>query len=221
MKFLLTSGATREPIDSVRFITNVSSGKTGVKLAQTLEKRGHEVWLLRGTGSEKPQGNIKSAAFNDFAGLNELLMKTLGEERFDVVIHLAAVSDFSVESVKVGEEVHTGHLPGKLDSGQGVEIRLKRNFKIVDRLKLYNKTSSQIKVVAFKLTSGASTEDRLRAVAKLYESRQVDLVVHNDLDEIHSDKHLFRIVSREGKIQEYSSTENLAEGLVRTIGGKP
>ena len=55
--FLVTAGATIEPIDPVRFISNHSSGKMGYAVAEALAKRGAEVTLVSGrTALDKPQG---------------------------------------------------------------------------------------------------------------------------------------------------------------------
>ena len=51
LRLLITSGATREPIDDVRFVTNVSTGGTGAALARAFAQRGHQVTLLRGQGA--------------------------------------------------------------------------------------------------------------------------------------------------------------------------
>ena len=51
MKILVTAGATREPLDAVRYLSNVSTGATGAALAAALAARGHTVTLLRGTGA--------------------------------------------------------------------------------------------------------------------------------------------------------------------------
>ena len=53
MKVLVTSGATREPIDSVRFISNLSSGKTGAAICDALAARGFEVTQLHGIDSAR------------------------------------------------------------------------------------------------------------------------------------------------------------------------
>jgi phosphopantothenoylcysteine decarboxylase/phosphopantothenate--cysteine ligase len=48
MKFLITAGPTREPLDPVRFISNRSTGKMGFALAQAAAEAGHEVVLIAG-----------------------------------------------------------------------------------------------------------------------------------------------------------------------------
>ncbi len=48
MKVVVTSGATREPIDSVRFISNLSSGRTGAAICEALTARGFQVTQVAG-----------------------------------------------------------------------------------------------------------------------------------------------------------------------------
>ncbi len=56
MNLLITAGATREPIDDVRFISNVSTGATGAALAIAFADAGHQVTLLRGIGAVTAAG---------------------------------------------------------------------------------------------------------------------------------------------------------------------
>ena len=48
MKFLITAGPTREPLDPVRYLTNRSSGRMGYALAGAARHEGHEVLLISG-----------------------------------------------------------------------------------------------------------------------------------------------------------------------------
>ena len=81
-KILITAGATREAIDGVRFITNLSSGKMGRAIAASASRRGAKTTLL--------------LAGRDFVIANELLklVKILAP-RNDIMFHTAAVGDFS------------------------------------------------------------------------------------------------------------------------------
>src|SRR4030043_1336215 len=59
-KILITGGATQEPIDPVRFITNRSSGKMGYALAKMAKRRGAEGVLVTGpTSLPIPRSDIK------------------------------------------------------------------------------------------------------------------------------------------------------------------
>src|SRR5690606_35712137 len=97
---LITSGGTREPIDGVRFITNFSSGNTGAFLTDFFRRQGHRVTLLRGQGSQKPETEGLSFEFQSFQDLEKLLQENLATNKYDVVIHLAAISDYSVDYVE-------------------------------------------------------------------------------------------------------------------------
>ena len=57
MKFLITAGPTREPLDPVRYLTNRSSGRMGYALAGAARHEGHEVLLISGpTTLDVPPG---------------------------------------------------------------------------------------------------------------------------------------------------------------------
>lgn len=94
MKFVVTAGPTREPIDSVRYLSNRSSGKMGYAIAQAALNDGHEVILISGpvclappTGARttqiKTSDELSSAVENEFAGC-------------DVLVMCAAVADYKI-----------------------------------------------------------------------------------------------------------------------------
>ena len=97
MRFLITAGPTREAIDSVRFITNASSGRMGYAVAQAALDAGHAVTLLAGpTCLAAPVG----AQVVPFVAVDEL-KETLDAhfDTCDVLVMAAAVGDFRVASV--------------------------------------------------------------------------------------------------------------------------
>ena len=102
LKVLITSGGTQEPIDSVRMITNTSSGKTGAQIAQGFSDLGCDVTLIRAKTAVPASSIVKQETFGSFQDLDSTLQKVLSAENFDAVIHLAAVSDYSVDSVEAG-----------------------------------------------------------------------------------------------------------------------
>jgi phosphopantothenoylcysteine synthetase/decarboxylase len=193
MKVLITSGGTREPIDAARFITNMSTGGTGSALAEFFSAQGCGVLCLCAAGAAKPAGaTIRVKEFTTFKDLDGALNQALRAEAFDAVIHLAAVSDYSPALIEAD-----GHkfLPGreaKLDSApKELRITLRRNFKIIDRIKTYASSAGNPEplLIGFKLTSGADQGtilDKVRALAS------ADLVVHNDLSEMKK-AHVFHI----------------------------
>lgn len=93
MKLLITTGPTREYLDSVRFLSNGSSGKMGVAVAQQAMQAGHEVLLLAGPGVEVPSG-INTQRFTSVKDLREALSEHF--HACDALIMAAAVGDFTL-----------------------------------------------------------------------------------------------------------------------------
>jgi phosphopantothenoylcysteine synthetase/decarboxylase len=213
MKLLVTAGATREPIDRVRFITNLSTGRTGATIADQLAQLGHDVVYLYGEGSVLPKEKIKKIQFKDFRDLDQKIKFLVETEVFEAIIHLAAVSDYSVESIlKDGETVHTQI--GKLSSDGSLEIKLLPNYKILNRIKTYAAKKASPLVIGFKLTFTENEEEKVEAVSKLFQDNSVDFVVHNDLKEIEKQKdHKFHIYKEDHKLATCHGASDLAASL--------
>ncbi|MBI5239305.1 MAG: DNA/pantothenate metabolism flavoprotein [Elusimicrobia bacterium] len=208
MKVLITSGATREPIDSVRFLTNFSTGATGAVLADHFRRRGHRVVYLHGRGAQKPEGPVECIAFEDFKDLDRRLRELLRGRRFDLVLHLAAVSDYSVAAVLIDGRRQRPARLRKIDSGAEVRVELKRNFKILGRLAGY--AANRPLIVGFKLTDTKDQAAIRRAVGRL----GCGLVVHNDLRDMADGRpRRFRIFGSGRWIAACSSRAELARRL--------
>lgn len=187
---LITAGGTREPIDTVRYIGNISSGRTASSLADNLRAAGHKVTWLGANDAVKPNSVRQLQGFSSFVDLQSQLQKLLGAESFDVVIHAAAVSDFSVAAIEAdgGDQVATSG--GKLSSDSGLVLRLSKNPKLLDQLKGWS-VNPDVKVIGFKLTDSDDPEVHLSAVKRQFEHAKVDAVVHNDLSDINETSHVF------------------------------
>ncbi len=98
-RILITAGGTREPIDSVRYIGNTSSGRTASRLADELTQAGHRVTWLGADDAVMPRLSCDMQRFCSFADLALQLQTLLAADDYDMVIHAAAVSDFSVAGV--------------------------------------------------------------------------------------------------------------------------
>jgi phosphopantothenoylcysteine decarboxylase/phosphopantothenate--cysteine ligase len=96
MKVVITAGATVEPIDQVRRLTNFSTGTLGTRLCNYLAGRGHDVTLLR-SGSATCSDPCQARQVVPFETSRELWEKLqLAGAGADAVFHAAAVSDFRV-----------------------------------------------------------------------------------------------------------------------------
>jgi phosphopantothenoylcysteine decarboxylase/phosphopantothenate--cysteine ligase len=221
MRVLVTAGGTEEPLDGVRRLTNVSTGATGGALASALSERGAEVLLLHAERAAASRLAVERESFVTFADLERLLRRHLAARDWDAVIHLAAVSDYHVDSIEVDGRVVEPGGSGKIGTGREVVIRLAPNPKLIDSLRSWSR-NSQITVVGFKLTDDPDAESRLRQVRALVDRGVADLVVHNDIREIDSECHLATIYRGETVVARTASKAELAAELWRQIeGGGP
>jgi phosphopantothenoylcysteine synthetase/decarboxylase len=150
-------------------------------------------------------------SFRDLAGSLEQL---LSEEHYDAVIHAAAVSDFSVAESPSGAERR------KLSSRTGFDLRLEPNPKLLDRLRGWSR-NPDVKVIGFKLTVGATGDERRAAVSRQFEAGQSDWVVHNDAEEIAAGRHPFTIHAPAGETSSLEGPEALAEALANHLAPCP
>jgi phosphopantothenoylcysteine decarboxylase/phosphopantothenate--cysteine ligase len=216
-RILVTAGGTVEPIDNVRVITNVSSGETGAKLAELLTDFGCQVHLLHAENGKVADSRVEQSTFNTFNSLQKNMKFLLGNREFDAVIHTAAVSDFSVENLEINGQMRgPGEFP-KIQSNDKLTIHFKNNPKIVDEIKSYSRNKN-LKLVAFKLTSRASEEERRQAVTKLREHSHADFVVQNDTSEINKVKqqHPFTLYDAQNKMP-LENIQALATELLQTF----
>jgi phosphopantothenoylcysteine decarboxylase/phosphopantothenate--cysteine ligase len=92
IRVLVTAGGTREPIDSVRYIGNRSSGKMGVALAAQAARRGAQVTLVAANLSLPVPAGVNTLAVQTAAELERACEKEF--DRADVLVMAAAVADF-------------------------------------------------------------------------------------------------------------------------------
>jgi phosphopantothenoylcysteine decarboxylase/phosphopantothenate--cysteine ligase len=169
-KALVTAGATSEPLDPMRTITNRSSGKMGLALARALALRGAETTLIHGLlGSGVPY-YLARAEFTPTA--SEMRTAVLEHSRHqDIILKCAAVSDY--------KPVHTSE--NKLKKGGRLQLDLEATPDILAELGA-NKPKGQI-LVGF----AAETENLIpNAQAKLLK-KNLDLICVNHLNTAGSD----------------------------------
>jgi len=192
MTVLITGGGCEEPIDGVRSLCNFSTGRTAALLCDRMVERGHQVTAVFAERAAKPSQPVVLHTFRTFQELYDTLHELLVTNDFGMIIHVAAVSDFGIGSVEIDGIPYPPASCGKIVSGSEVVIRLKQNPKILDHLRSWSRNPSCI-IVGFKLTNGADIPEREIAVSELLHRAKVDLVVSNDLSEIHTDQHCFRV----------------------------
>ena len=179
-RVLVTAGATREYIDPIRYITNASSGRMGVAIAEEAEFRGAEVTLIRTKGSV-PSFVENQVEVETVGDMLEAIEKELMAKRYDIVVLAAAVSDFRVKN----------RAESKIKSGKTLTLKLEPTPKIIDRVK---ELQPDVFLVGFK---AETDEEKLIEEAKRQIERAgSDLVVANTLKAFGSEENEVLLVGR-------------------------
>jgi phosphopantothenoylcysteine decarboxylase / phosphopantothenate---cysteine ligase len=170
-KVLITAGSTIERIDPVRVLTNLSSGKMGLSIANMASRLGHEVILIYGHGQVDPpaNANLKAIRVETASQMYEKVKSEVSTNCPDVVFHCAAVSDYTFPNP----------LKRKINSTKKeLKIRLKPTKKIVNEIKKWNK---KVILVAFKAEYNVSSNSLIVSAIKKLKECDADFIVANDL----------------------------------------
>jgi len=164
LRVLVTAGGTREPLDSVRFLGNRSSGRMGIALAAAAARRGGDVTLICANVSLREPPGVKRIDVETTAALAEATRSEFPAKH--VLLMAAAPADFRAAERE----------PGKIKRGEaGVELHLEPTEDILAGL-VASKRGGQT-IVAFAAEAG---EDVDRARDKLLR-KNADLIVLNDI----------------------------------------
>jgi len=186
LRVLVTAGNTQTPIDRVRCITNIFTGRTGAGIAVEGENRGHTVTVLTSHPellAAAPRLTVKP--YRTFDDLAELMEAEVTSETFDVLIHAAAVSDYSFAGIfapdGTGEmrDIHAGKVKSHHPE---VWLKLTRTPKLADRVR--DPWGFRGVFVKFKLEVGVTDTALQRTAKRSRKQSDADLMVANTLDEM-------------------------------------
>lgn len=190
-KVLVTAGSTIEYIDPIRVMSNLSSGKMGIAIAQEAQRMGATVTLVYGHGTLNPTSG-KVVRVNTSEEMYKAVVTELSSKTYDIAVMAAAVADFT--PAKKSDK--------KIDTKLGkMELSLLPTRKIIDEVK--NKSKDTF-LVAFKADYCVSDSVLIeKAYGKLKEC-DAGIIVANDLgrkgSEAGSDKNEVFIVDRNKNI---------------------
>ncbi len=168
VKVLVTSGPTVEPIDPIRVITNRSSGRMGVALAEEAHRRGADVTLISGPGRVEPPSWMRVVKVETTRDMARAVEEHLKASKIDVVVMAAAPADYSPTESRA-EKLSTRAAPK-------ISLALKATPKIVNTIK---KASPQTFLVAFKAEHGVSERELIRRARLLRRESRADIVAAN------------------------------------------
>ncbi|MEI6610131.1 MAG: bifunctional phosphopantothenoylcysteine decarboxylase/phosphopantothenate--cysteine ligase CoaBC [Deltaproteobacteria bacterium] len=213
-KILVTAGPTEEPLDPVRFITNLSSGKMGYALARVARRHGAQVTLITGpTNLPLPlvENIIKVRTAQE---MHKAVMDNY--KKATVVIKAAAVADYRPKLI-ARDKIKKDDKPRT--------IELVRNPDIIDEI---GKIKKNILLVGFAM----ETKDLLANAREKLKKKNMDLIVANSLREegagFQADTNKITIIDREGDTQslpvmtKIEAAEKILErvaGLLKKKGG--
>jgi phosphopantothenoylcysteine decarboxylase/phosphopantothenate--cysteine ligase len=205
MRVIVTAGPTREYIDTVRFITNASSGQMGYAIAAAAVAAGHEVTLLSGPVSLPTPTGCTVVNFVSVEELKAELHKAFAV--CDVLVMCAAVGDFRPDK----------RFPAKLRRSTGpVSIRLFPTEDILAGLSA-GKRGGQI-VISFAVEDGTLEQVTSKARAEM-RAKGADYVVANNPEAMGASESFAAIFSAEEEIVHWESRSKtqLAERIVELL----
>lgn len=205
-KVLITAGPTREKLDPIRYITNVSSGKMGYSLAKAAKKLGADVTLVSGpVNLEKPEG----ITVIDVVSTNDMYQAVKEHMDADIGIFSAAVSDYT-------PLVFSNNKMKKDKTQEHLRIDLKETTDILDYA---GHNNDHMYIVGF----AAETHDVERYAREKLKRKNADCIVMNDVSRkdigMNSDDNEVMMIFKEGddlKIPK-SKKESIAETILETV----
>jgi phosphopantothenoylcysteine decarboxylase/phosphopantothenate--cysteine ligase len=199
MRFLITAGPTREPIDPVRYIGNRSSGKMGAALATAALKAGHETTVILGPVSV---AFPKAARIVDVETAAEMLDAVLREfPRHDLLVMAAAVADYRPVAASAEKLARQGPRALELESTVDV-VAAAGAIKRPDQ-----------RTLGFSLESIPDL-DRVRGKMR---QKHLDLIVYNPIATIASDSIRPSLLYPDGRLEAmpYGSKADFADMLIQ------
>jgi phosphopantothenoylcysteine decarboxylase/phosphopantothenate--cysteine ligase len=204
VRFLITAGPTREPIDPVRYISNRSSGKMGYAIAEAALAEGHDVTLISGPVNFEAPHDAKLISVSTSDEMFEAAHRHA--DQFDICVLCAAVADYkmaNVSSTKIKKR------------GEKFSLELVPTRDILDSLG--HRQDRQFLLVGF----AAETDHLEENAANKLRAKNCDIIVANDVSRadsgIESDVNEVIILFRNGEREKISRAQkkNIARELVK------
>ena len=233
-KIIITAGGTSERIDNVRKITNSSSGKLGMIIANHLLQENNDIiiYYICSKNSLRPTDKrVQVVEIDGTMDLKNTIEGLLTREHIDYFIHSMAVSDYITdyvttierikESVKKHDDIDEAFKNIEVIGGSKISsyednlvIVLKPTPKIISIIK---NLSPSTYLVGFKLLDGVSKEELIEVAKRLRNKNNCNLVVANDLATIRNGEHIGYIIDKNNEVEEAHGKDDIAKKIVRRI----
>ena len=201
---LILSGATAEPIDEIRIITNRSSGIMGYYIAKRAYLRGANVDMVYGLGKVDPS---MYATIYKVETVDEMLAKTidlLQSKKYDVVISVAAISDYRPKKREKGK------IPSKLEH---LILELEPTQKVIEKIReIYRGVFVIFKSEVYG--GGKLIEEAKKRLDEV----NADIAIANTLKAFSSEYAEAYIINKQGEVRKVEGhKEKIAEEILNEV----
>lgn len=169
---LIIGGSTAQPIDSMRMVTNRSSGRSAVTLAVEGYRRGAVIQVWYGKSPAIIPDWIPVSTFGTVEDVAEMVHHgEHGLKMFDIIIICAAISDYSPD-----------RKDGKITSGEDeLVVRMSPTQKVIE---LVREMAPEAILVGYKAESGVTEDEMLRKAKKRMNETGCEIMVANLLEDV-------------------------------------
>jgi phosphopantothenate-cysteine ligase len=237
MNVVVTGGATIAPIDDVRVMTNISSGRFAAAITEAFLGRGATVWHIHAASAELPivrfarfalDAADASAELEQMARLRERWLSV--RDRLTLVpLRIGNVDDYAATAKRVldAEAIDVVVLPmavtdfepepyvGKISSDvESLVVHCQRSRKVIQLVRDWRPS---VYLVGFKLLSRAGRDELVRRAAAACLANRADLTVANDLEALRAGRHTLYLVRPGAEPETLEPGPDLAKRLVARI----
>jgi phosphopantothenate-cysteine ligase len=237
MNVVVTGGATIAPIDDVRLMTNVSSGRFAAAISEAFLDRGASVWHVHSRDAQLPLWRWARLALDapdpsiELERLVRLRERWTGaRDRLHLVpLKVGNVADYhaTVQEVLDAQPIDVVVLPmavadfepapyaGKISSdADTLVVQCRRTPKVI---RLIRDWAPSVYLVGFKLLSHAPAAKLIHDAEIACRTNRADLTVANDLESLRAGRHTIHLVRPGAGPETLEAGEDLAERLVARI----
>ncbi|HUS57359.1 MAG TPA: phosphopantothenoylcysteine decarboxylase [Planctomycetota bacterium] len=183
MNYLITAGPTREHIDDIRYLSNLSSGRMGYALARAAVAAGHRVTLVTGPANLAPPKGAEVVQVVSALDMLNAVLKSFEES--DIIVMCAAVADYRPAA----------RIAGKMKKGpDAIQLALVKNPDILAEL---GARKGDKFIVGFALEA----EDGVANARKKMIAKNADIIVLNDPSAIAAETSVVHVLARYGGIR--------------------
>ena len=204
-RVVVTSGATSEPLDPVRVLTNRSSGRTGRAVARACYALGADVTLVH-DGEDVPYAEVERV--ETAAEMRAAVLARVEADRADALVSAAAIADYTVDAADE-----------KIRSGRDLTLDLSPTPKLIDAVR----EASDLPIVGFKAETSGDDPAMVEQARDTLRRADLAFVVANDAG-VMGESETRALFVRENSVREHAGSkaelgQRVAENLAAELAG--